>query len=452
MIEQLIRARIHSNRDTIVEIGRSVWRNAEMGFREYSTAELVTRVFTQCGLKHIQTGLALTGVKGYLKEPVPGETVVALIGEMDALPMDRHPDANPATGASHCCGHNAQIAALLGAVYALTDPQIMDALDGNVAFLAVPAEEFVDIGFKTGLMESGAIEFGGGKSELIRLGAFDDISVAVGHHVTPSIGYAIANGSTNGFVNKVVTFTGRAAHAADAPHKGADALNAAMLALHGVDAQRETFRDKDNVRIHSFLPSAGEAMNVVAEQVVIESSVRANSIPAVQNASQKYDRAMKAGAMALGCTVRIETIPGYLPTIPVKDPGVLTEILEEHATRTDAMVYRNANFHENGSTDFGDLSQILPVLQFRTGGFEGALHNISLHVTNEELAYVQPAEIFALAAYRLLKDGAQAAAKIVTENPPLLLKEQYIHYMRGTKKSETFQGETVPVLSDDGIN
>lgn len=447
MTETIIRERIEAHRENIIEIGRTVWHRAEMGFKEFETAKLVARVFAECGLKQIQTGLAITGIKGYLKEPVPGEPTVAIIGELDALPMGQHPDANPETGASHCCGHNSQIAGLLGAVYALTDQRIIEKLDGNVAFMAVPAEEFVDIEFKNNLIRDGIIEFGGGKCELIRIGAFDDISVALGHHTTPSSGYAIANGSTNGFVNKVVTFTGRAAHAADAPHRGEDALNAAMLALHAVDVQRETLRDKDNVRIHSFLPRAGEAMNVVAEVTTIESSVRAGNIPAVMNASAKYDRAMKAGAMALGCEVCIDTIPGYLPTIPVKDPGVLTRILEEHAADGRGMAYRNADFHENGSTDFGDLSQILPVLQFRTGGYEGDLHNISMHVTDEDLAYVKTAEIFAQAAYRLLKDGAAETARIVAENPPLLTKEAYIDYMRRTRRSEVFSGPRVPVLN-----
>lgn len=445
-MEQKIRSVINAHRAEITGFGDQIWTHGEMGFREYETAELVRKVFLNCGLKGIQTGLAVTGVKAYLKEPTPGEPVVAIIGEMDALPIRDHPDANPDTGAAHCCGHNAQVAAMLGAAIALSDPQVKDSLEGNVAFLAVPAEEFVDISFKTQLMEKGAIVFGGGKCELIRIGAFDDITVALGHHVTPGIGYALANGTTNGFVNKVVTFHGSSSHAAEYPHRGEDALNAAMLALHAVDLQRETLRDKDNVRIHSFLPQAGEAMNIVTATASIESSVRANSIEAIQNASRKYDRAMKAGAMALGCNVTIQTMPGYLPTVSVKDPSLLTHLLEELAGTAWPMAYRNADFHENGSTDFGDLSQILPVLQFRTGGYEGDLHSPNLHVTDRDLAYLRPAEIFALAAYRLLQNGAAAALAIREENPPCLTKEEYIRYMEGVKTRIEFQGIHIPPL------
>lgn len=159
---------------------------------------------------------------------------------------------------------------MLGAAIALTDAEVKECLGGNVVFMAVPAEEYVDIEFKKKLMKEGVIEFGGGKSEMIRRGAFDDISIVVGHHIAPDTpGYTLANGSTNGFLNKVVSFHGKAAHAAGCPENGVDALNAAMLAMHAIDLQRETFRDEDSVRIHSFLPRAGEAMNVVTENACI---------------------------------------------------------------------------------------------------------------------------------------------------------------------------------------
>ena len=93
-VEQLIKRRIADKQERIQQIGRQIWTHAEMGFREFETAKLAEAVFRECGLYHIQTGLAVTGVKAYLKPPVPGERVLALIGEMDALPMDQHPDAN----------------------------------------------------------------------------------------------------------------------------------------------------------------------------------------------------------------------------------------------------------------------------------------------------------------------------------------------------------------------
>ena len=92
------------------------------------------------------------------------------MGEMDALPIPSHVDANPETGASHCCGHNAQLTAIMGAALALTDPEVKAALGGNVTFFAVPAEEFVELELKDKMREDGVIRYGGGKCELIRIG------------------------------------------------------------------------------------------------------------------------------------------------------------------------------------------------------------------------------------------------------------------------------------------
>ncbi len=442
-LEQKIINCIEQHRDEIITIGRDIFTHAEMGYKEYRTAQIVADRLRQLGIEP-QTGLAVTGVKGYLKPRCSGP-IVALVGELDALPIPAHPDANPETGASHCCGHNAQIAGLLGAAIALTDPEIAQALDGNIAFMAAPAEEFVDTEFKVGLIQKGTIRYCGGKSELIRIGAFDDIDIAVGHHISPNLpGYQLANGTSNGFVNKVVTFHGKSAHAAGSPHTGVDALNAAMLALHAIDLQRETFRDADSVRIHSFMPRAGTAINVIAEETCIESSVRGKNIPAMQDASRKYDRAIRAGAIGLGCTAEIVTVPGYLPTVPLDDPGLLTGVLQDLSAEGQTRGYHypvdycNADSHTAGSTDFGEVSSILPLYQFNTGGYTGELHNSNVRVTDEQLAYVETAKIFALTAYRLLKNQAEAAKKVLAGFHPTLTREEYFAFMEENDRTEVY--------------
>ena len=291
--------------------------------------------------------------------------------------------------------------------------------------------------FRMELQKKGVICYGGGKSELIRIGAFDDVDLAVGHHtVCNTNGYLLANGTTNGFVNKTVHFYGKAAHAADRPHEGINALNAAQLMLHAIDLQRETFRDQDAVRIHSILTEAGTATNVITERACVESSVRAKRIDALRDASRKYDRAVRAGAVALGCRAEIITTPGYLPVHPLQDTHWMEQVLEDLSIEAKAhghdysVGYRRQDFHEAGSTDFGELSSLLPVYQFRTGGYKGALHNADICVTNEQLAYVEVAKAFALLSYRLMKDRAQGAKETIEHFTPAITKEQYFAYMK----------------------
>ena len=435
-IEQRILQLIESHSKDIIEVGRDVYRNAELGYKEHRTSALIREKLESLGIV-CGENLAVTGFKGYLKPKDAGSPVLAVIGEMDGLPISNHICANPETGASHCCGHNAQIAALIGAAIALSDPQVKEALGGNIVFMAVPADEYVDMEFHMELQKKGVICYGGGKSELIRIGAFDDVDLAVGHHtVCNTNGYLLANGTTNGFVNKTVHFYGKAAHAADRPQEGINALNAAQLMLHAIDLQRETFRDQDAVRIHSILTEAGTATNVITERACVESSVRAKRIDALRDASRKYDRAVRAGAVALGCRAEIITTPGYLPVHPLQDTHWMEQVLEDLSIEAKAhghdysVGYRRQDFHEAGSTDFGELSSLLPVYQFRTGGYKGALHNADICVTNEQLAYVEAAKAFALLSYRLMKDRAQGAKETIEHFTPAITKEQYFAYMK----------------------
>lgn len=435
-IEKRICDIIDQHRDEIIEFGRDIWCHAEMGYKEFRTAKKFEEAITPY-CNNVETELAITGVKGYLKEKKEGEMMVSIMGELDALPIATHPDANPETGASHCCGHNAQITGVYGSLFALADEEVKAALDGNINFFAVPAEEFVDIEFKNGLIKEGKIAYGGGKCELIRIGALDDIDVTIGHHIDPTCDIRVANASSNGFVNKTVKFVGKASHAAGSPEKGIDALAAAELAMHAVNLQRESFRDEDAVRVHGFVSHGGTAMNVIADTVTMEYSVRANNVPAFLEASEKFDRAITAGAIASGCGAEIVTLPGYLPTIPAKDVSALKD-----AMKTLEEIYPDYKYGygdgaaTTGSTDFGDLSSIMPLIQFKTGGFTGILHNANMNVVDEELAYVATAKLFALTAYNLLKNGAEKAKSLVDNFEPIFNKESYVEYMNSVNKTE----------------
>ena len=425
-IEERIVSTIEEHGEEIKEIGRRIFACPELGYKEFKTSAFFSDFMGEMGIK-TQKGLAITGAKGYLKGGKE-RPAIALVGELDALPIADSPYSNPDTGAAHCCGHNAQMAAMMGAAFGLCLPEVREAMAGTVVFFAVPAEEFVEVEFKHTLMEQGAIAYGGGKSELIRIGAFDDIHIAVGHHVCEGADIRIMNNPSNGFLNKIVHFQGKASHAAESPHRGVDALNAASLTIQALNMQQETYRDRDSVRVHGFISRGGEAMNVVADHTTMEYSVRANNIPAIENASEKFDRSVRAGAMATGCGARIITMPGYLPTVPVSDLTALLEAAHQATGRHQIMPV-NPSYIQGGSTDFGDVSQILPLLQFHTGGYGGALHDKALHPVDEDTAYVLPAKIFALTAYNLLKNQAANARTLMDGFKPSLTKEEYIRYM-----------------------
>jgi metal-dependent amidase/aminoacylase/carboxypeptidase family protein len=118
-LKQAICEAIDKRRGEIEKIGDHIMENPELGFKEFKTAKLVADTMKSFDLPH-ETELAITGVKGVIKGKNPGPTV-ALMGELDSLLVADHPNADSETGAAHACGHNAQIAGLMGAMMGLVD-------------------------------------------------------------------------------------------------------------------------------------------------------------------------------------------------------------------------------------------------------------------------------------------------------------------------------------------
>lgn len=153
---------------------------------------------------------------------------------------------------------------------------VMPELGGNVALLAVPAEEYIEIAYRDELRRQGKLEFLGGKPEFIRLGAMDDVDMAMMTHTSSQTehGKFAYGGTNNGIVAKNIRFAGKAAHTDGAPHDGGNALNAAMIAMSAIHAQRETYRDQDTIRIHPIITEGGVAVSSVPADVRMETRAR----------------------------------------------------------------------------------------------------------------------------------------------------------------------------------
>lgn len=84
---------------------------------------------------------------------------MGILGELDSLIVRAHPNADPQTGAAHACGHHAQIGMLIGVAKALMGSGVLPFLEGRVVFMAVPAEEYIEIEFREGLRKEGKLSF-----------------------------------------------------------------------------------------------------------------------------------------------------------------------------------------------------------------------------------------------------------------------------------------------------
>ena len=414
-------AAIDQNRDKIIALGDSIFAEPELGFKEVKTAAKIKKVFEELGYEY-QDGAAITGVIAPRKGK-ESKMKVAVMGELDAVVAPNHRCANKETGAAHSCGHHAQIASMVGAAYAFKDTGILEELGGDVVLMAVPAEEYVELGYRNELRKAGKIWFLGGKQEFVRLGLYDDIDICVMQHT--ELGNVINCGQKyNGFVGKLVQYIGKEAHAGGAPHLGINALNAANIGLAALAAQRETFQDKDHIRVHPIMNKGGDLVNVVPADVRIETYVRGANVPAILDASAKVNRAFKAGADAVGAQCEITELPGYMPVVTDKN---LVEIMTGNLVELFGAEHVNTNpAAGGGSSDVGDVASIIPTLQADIGGAEGDFHSERFEIADKETAYLGAAKALVMTVIDLLADGAVLGEKVKAEFKPQMTKEQYL--------------------------
>jgi len=435
-VKDEIVARIDARAQTIVDLGETIFRNPETGYKEFETAGRVQAALERLGLK-VRTGLGITGLRAEIDTGRPGPTV-ALLGELDALVVPGHPNANPTTNAAHACGHNAQVAGMVGAAMALTDREVIGQLSGRIVFMAVPAEEFVEIQYRQSLVDAGKIEFLGGKPELVRLGVFDDVDMAILIHTSsPEAGDLPVeySPSSNGFVGKIANFTGRAAHVGR-PHKGVNALKAAILAMNAIDAIRDTFPDADAIRVHPIFTRGGDLVNVVPSRATLEMYVRGKTVEAIAQQSAAVDRALKAGALGLGASVEIKTVPGYAP---FRNYAALADVFTPNAEQVfGSGSVRWRTEHGGGSTDMGDLALIMPILQPAMKGAVGTAHGTTWHIADPASGYLAPAKTLAMTAVDLLWGEAEAAREVIAREPAPMTIPEYLAFQRGLDRTEQF--------------
>ena len=428
---------IDAKADDLVTIAKTILKNPEPGFRELKTAKLVAEQFADLGMQP-RNGLAITGVRADASGSSPGPTM-AVLGELDSLIVGEHPHADPITNAAHACGHHCQIAMMIGAAMALTNNDIVQNLAGRIAFMAVPAEEYIEIEFRDGLRQAGKIEFLGGKPEMVRLGEFDDVHLAMMLHTTsnPAEQQMCISNTNNGSVAKRIQFLGRAAHAGGAPHLGINALNAAMMAMTAINFNRETFRDEDSIRVHPIITKGGEAVSAVPADVRMETFVRGRNLEALMDANAKVDRALRAGAMAVGADVKIQTIPGYMPLQQNKG---MAEIFRANAA--DLVGEENVSYvnHRGGSTDMGDISHLMPVIHPYVGGAVGLGHGATYVIEDYSLAVIKGAKALAYTVIDMLGDNASQGNSIVGGQRPDMTIPEYLKFMRNLASEETFKG------------
>ena len=413
---------VDKNCDLILDAESYIWKNPETGYRELKTSKYMEEKFRELGYE-LTLADGITGFYTVLDTGREGPEVLVL-AELDSIICPAHKDADKNTGAVHACGHNAQCAALLGIAAALKEPTILDSLSGRIRLCAVPAEELLEIEFRSELQKKGKIKYMGGKSEFLSRGYFDGVDMAIMVHTWDS--FKISRG-TVGCLAKSIIYKGVAAHAGGAPWDGRNALYAANCGLNAINAIRETFKEQDIIRVHPIITNGGDMVNAIPERVTLESYVRGSSVEAIADANAKINRAICGSALSLGVNVEIIDIPGYSPLHNDTEMMLLAKDAAEIALPDKECIFEDSI--SSISTDMGDLSCIMPVVHPYAAGVSGRLHGNDFEISDKDSACIASARWQLTMLVLLLSNSAERAKKILDGFTPLFAsKEEFLAY------------------------
>ncbi|MBQ7236721.1 MAG: amidohydrolase [Clostridia bacterium] len=422
-MQNLIKA-VDKYKQLILDAERYIWKNPETGYKEYKTSAYLAEKFVSLGYE-LTYADGITGFYTVLDTGKKGPTVL-ILGELDSIICPSHPESNPETGAVHSCGHNAQCAALLGVAAALKEPGALDGLCGKIKLCAVPAEELLEIEYRTKLIEQGTIKFFGGKPEFLSRGYFDDVDVAFMVHTTTNKNFCCNRGGV-GCLPKRIIYKGLASHAGGSPWAGKNALYAATCGINAVNAIRETFQEKDIIRFHPIITHGGDMVNAIPEKTEIETYIRGESFDAMKNNNARINQALIGAALSLDNNVEIIDRSGYAPY--KNDPNMISLAKDALAIALPDEEFVMNDVISSGSTDMGDLSCLMPIIHPYAAGSVGKSHGNDYYVLDPERACVNSAKWQLVMLYLLLEKNAERAKNIIKEYKPLFKnKEEYLAY------------------------
>ena len=425
--EKLIVKNVDSVKQLILDAERWIWKHPEVGYTEWQTSGYLLEKFEALGYEPVRADRdpdhgKIPGFYADIDTGRPGPCF-CIMGELDALDIANHPES--VNGMAHSCGHNGQTAALLGVAAALKQPGALDGLSGRIRLMAVPAEEMIQLEFREELRRKGVIKYNGGKTEFIYRGYFDGVDIAVLVHATSADVDFFGFKGSNGCIAKVFAYKGKSSHAGGAPHLGINAQYAAMLGLQACNDLRETLQEKDSIRFHPIMKGVNCAVNIIPDEMKLESYVRGATMEAMLRENKKFNRALAGAAVSMGAKLELCDRPGYAPRnhcIP------LVEEFEKACV--DLVGKERVKFDYNAwltsSSDVGDVTMLMPACQISAGGACGKAHGVDFYVKDPERMCVNSAKAQLFLAERLLSDGAAKAKEIIASYvPPYPSKEAY---------------------------
>ena len=366
-------ASVEKHKKELTGISDNIWSYAELALVEHQSSRALSDYAEKNGFK-VERGVAGMPT-AFVATYGSGKPRIGILGEFDAnagISQKAQPTKEARiTGApGHGCGHNLFGTGSLGAAIAIKELMEKKKLKGTVVFIGTPAEETIF-----------------GKTYMARAGLFDDLDVCMDWH--PGDNLEASTQSSKALVDFRVKFYGKAAHASADPWNGFSAVDGLELYTTGMNYYREHIRP--TARIHYHIETAGDVVNVVPEHAQIWTRVRENDRGNLNVVYERVKKIAEGAAMMAEVDYSIELISGIYEIQPnrtgaaalLKNMELLGPIdyskdelkyaktiqretdKPEDGMDADIEPLRETLPAQGGSTDVGDVSQIIPVVRAR---------------------------------------------------------------------------------------
>ena len=376
----------------IVYLADYIFDNPEIGNAEYKACDILTRQFSQHGFSvEIGVGNLPTAFRAAYANGTNGPTIGLLV-EYDALET-----------LGHACGHHLQGPIALAAALAIKN--LITDKPYKLVIYGTPAEETTS-----------------GKLTMLKNGCFKDIDLALMTHANPGTCIDIKSMAA---IKYTVTFYGQASHAALKPENGRSALDALLLAFHGIEFLREHV--PEDTKIHYTVVNAGGPANSIPAKAVGSFYVRNYNSLKLREIMPRFEKIMQGAAMMTETRVEIAIEKELIAKIPCPS---LNELAMKNAAE-----FKLPNLlpprEKTGSTDFGAVMYEVPGTCLR-------IDFVPLGTASHSQEYLQAGK--GPAAQKALSYGAKALAGmcwdiIIDSNLLNIIKNDFMTNKRAAANS-----------------
>jgi amidohydrolase len=339
----------------VVANRRHLHANPELSFQEIKTGKYVAAQLAAIGVEY-QHGIADNGVVALVKGKNPRKRVIALRGDMDALPIteaNNVPYKSQNEGVMHACGHDVHTASLLGTVKLLH--ALRDQFEGTVKCIFQPAEERLP----------------GGASIMIKEGVLENpkpVSI-FGQHVHPPLRAGMIGLKPGIYMASTdeiyVTVKGKGGHGA-MPQECIDPVVMTAQIILALQQIVSRYGDPGIPSVLTFgkINSTGGSTNIIPNEVKLEGTFRTMNEKWRAEAHKRMKKIAESMAKSMGGACEFNIVRGYPVLFNNEELTLRTKKWAAEFLGKDKVVDLPMRMT---AEDFAYFSQAMPACFYRLG-------------------------------------------------------------------------------------